>query len=190
MDEYDDYQSGPAESRPQCFKYVENALPHLIPVLLETLTKQEEHPEEDDWNIAMAGATCLSLVAGTVREKIIQHVIPFVQPANLTNENWRFREAAVLAFGSILDGPSTEHLAAFIPQAMSFLIQGLQDAHTAVKDTTAWTIGTIFKLHAPAVPPAALPHLIPMLLIVLDGDVHVARKACFAILNIGEYAPR
>eukprot|EP00952_Eustigmatos_sp_NYUAD-ZCMA_P006549 28147-Eustigmatos_ZCMA.PRE.1 len=61
--EYQEYAaSGEVEQPPrQCFYYVQTALEHLVPLLIETLTKQEEHTDPDTWNIAMAGGTCLTL---------------------------------------------------------------------------------------------------------------------------------
>ncbi len=43
------------------------------------------------------------MVASLARDDIVPIVIPFVT-ANITNPNWHQREAAVMAFGCILDG--------------------------------------------------------------------------------------
>lgn len=51
--------------------------------------------------------------------------MPFVTEnisKNSTPEDWRQREAATLAFGSILDGPSPRTLADIVRQAMGFLL--------------------------------------------------------------------
>lgn len=42
-------------------------MPHLVPVLLKQLTKQDEGQEQEEtaWNLAMASGTCLGLLART-----------------------------------------------------------------------------------------------------------------------------
>ena len=47
--------------------FIKAVTPHLVPVLLQQLTKQEEGQEQDDtaWNLAMASGTCLGLLART-----------------------------------------------------------------------------------------------------------------------------
>ena len=56
-------------------------------------------------------------------------------------EDWRFREGATFAFGSILEGPSVETLAQLARSGLGFLLSALKDANPSVKNTTAWTIG-------------------------------------------------
>ncbi len=58
-----------------------------------------------------------------------------------TPEDWRLREAATFAFGSILDGPPADKLAGLVAMGLPFLLNALKDPHTAVRHTTAWTIG-------------------------------------------------
>jgi importin subunit beta-1 len=47
--------------------FIKAVVPHLVPVLLKQLTKQEEGQESDDtaWNLAMASGTCLGLLSRT-----------------------------------------------------------------------------------------------------------------------------
>ena len=68
---------------------------YLIPLLLETLLKQEEDQDQDEgaWNIAMAGGTCLGLVARTVGDDVVPLVMPFIEE-NISKPDWRQREAA------------------------------------------------------------------------------------------------
>jgi hypothetical protein len=49
--------------------FIKAVTPHLVPVLLKQLTKQEEGQEQDDtaWNMAMAAGTCLGLLARTAQ---------------------------------------------------------------------------------------------------------------------------
>ncbi len=60
-------------------------------------------------------------------------------------EDWRYREAATFAFGSILEGPSVETLSGLVTMGLGFLLQAMADANVQVKSTTAWTIG-MFQL--------------------------------------------
>ncbi|KAK6135323.1 hypothetical protein DH2020_030911 [Rehmannia glutinosa] len=50
-----------ADSDVPCYYFIKQALPALVPMLLETLLKQEEDQDQDEgaWNLAMAGGTCL-----------------------------------------------------------------------------------------------------------------------------------
>lgn len=90
-EEYDD-----AEQISQRFALA--AISELVPVLLFLLTKREEDEDEDEWNLSMAAATCLSLLANCVRDPIVPPVTPFVS-AHIRSPDWRYREAAVMAFG-------------------------------------------------------------------------------------------
>jgi hypothetical protein len=51
--------------------------------------------------------------------------MPFVTEnigKNSTPEDWRLREAATFAFGSVLEGPTPRSLAEIVRQAMGFLL--------------------------------------------------------------------
>jgi len=48
-----------------------------------------------------------------------------------------------MAFGSILEGPSTEQLTAIVDQGMMLFISLLKDESVVVRDTTAWAIGRL-----------------------------------------------
>lgn len=71
----------------------------------------------------MASATCLSLLAQCVGNNVIQPVVPFIE-TNIQHENWRNREAAVMAFGSILDGPDPIVLTPLVDQVKRLSMMG------------------------------------------------------------------
>lgn len=164
------------------------ALPEILPVILQLLTKQEEDADEDEWNVSMAAGTCLSLLALAVNDTIVQAVIPFIEQ-NITNQDWHFREASVMAFGSILDGPDPTVLAPLIHQALSVLLNMMSDAekNTAVKDTTAWTIARICDLHAQSLD--LNTHIQPIVAAVvagLEGNPRVSANCAWAIQSLSE----
>lgn len=174
------------EGRAPCPRYVAAALEHLIPLLTEVLTKQDEDADadEDTWNMAMAGATCINLVANTVEDKVVPAVMPFVQ-ANIQSTEWRLKEASTMAFGSILEGPTQAVIGPFVNQSIPILLTALSDAHTMVKDTTAWTLGRICDLHVLAIPQDLFPSLVTGLTnILMTESPRVSSQACFALHNL------
>nr|ACN40198.1 unknown [Picea sitchensis] len=175
------------------FHFIKQALPVLVPLLLETLTKQDEDQDQDEgaWNLAMAGGTCLGLVARTVEDDIVPLVMPYVQE-NISKPDWRCREAATYAFGSIIEGPSLEKLSPLVNMALNFILNALKDENNQVKDTTAWTLGRIFEfLHGPTVQSpvitqANLQSIVAALLESIKDTANVADKVCGAIYFLAQ----
>jgi len=164
------------------------ALPEILPVILQLLTRQEEDADEDEWNVSMAAGTCLSLLALAVNDTIVQAVIPFIE-TNITSPDWHFREAAVMAFGSILDGPDPTVLASLIHQALPVLLQmmGEQESNDAVKDTAAWTIARICDLHAQGL--GLVQHVQPVVGAIvagLESTPRISANCAWAIQSLSE----
>lgn len=162
-------------------KFVEQALPHLTPLILECLTKQDED-DGDNWNLATAGGACLGLLSQTCTDAITPLVLPFVQ-TNIGNPNWRLREAAIISFGCILSGPDPQKLGEWVSQALPLLIYHLKDQSPQVKDTTAWTIGRICEF-VPETTEQCLPQLMTALLESLTDTPKVSSNVCWAIHNL------
>ncbi|KAH7279267.1 hypothetical protein KP509_37G012800 [Ceratopteris richardii] len=166
------------------------SLPALV--LLETLTKQEEDQDQEDaWNLAMAGGTCLGLVARAVRDDLVPLVVPYVQD-NIAKPDWRCREAAIYAFGSILEGSSMEQVTPLANHALAFMLNAMKDENNQVKDTTAWTLGRIFEfLHGPnielpVITPNNLPQILAVLLEKISDSPNVAEKVCGALYLLAQ----
>lgn len=180
---------------PLLLNIVEQAAPALIPFLLEAMTKQSEDIDDaDEWNVALAAAECLDFIANTIGEKVVDMVIPFVS-ANVTNADWRFKDAALTAFGSIADGAtitSSEDggkMGPIVKQATPVIIACLQDASPLVRETAAWTLGRLNEFHSDAIPPELVLPMVGALAVALeDRYPKVASRACFAIANIASAA--
>lgn len=190
----EDYQGEfSGDSEVPCFNFIKQALPALVPMLLDTLTKQEEDQEleEGAWNLSMAGGTCLGLVARAVGDDVVPLVMPFVQ-GNVSKPDWRCREAATYAFGSILEGPSLDKLTPLVHVALTFMLQAMKDENNHVKDTTAWTLGRIFEflhgpsLEAPVINQNNLPVILTVLLEAIKDTPNVAEKVCGAIYFLAQ----
>ena len=162
------------------------ALPEILPVLLQLLTKQEEDATDDEWNVSMAAGTCLALLAQCVGDGIVSPIIPFVE-GNIKSPEWRNREAAVMAFGSILDGPEEKILAPLVAQALPTLIEMMRDPSAHVRDTTAWTLGRISDVLVKTIEVEV--HLSPMVQALvggLDESPRIVSKCCWSIMNLAE----
>ena len=170
----------------ECQNFSKTALPEILPVLLSLLMKQDEDADEDEWNVSMAAGTCLGLLAQAVGDPIVAAVVPFIE-ANIRGQDWHQREAAVMAFGSIIDGPTGESILPLVTQALQILIEMLRDENTHVKDTTAWTLGRICDLAIDAIQPEV--HLQPLvigLLGSLNDAPRIVANSCWALMNLAE----
>jgi len=134
----------------------------------------------------MASGTCLSLLASCCEDAIVPFVLPFVEQ-NIINQDWRYREAAVMSFGSILEGPSPNSLKVIVVRALAILIDLMNDPSVIVQDTTAWTLGRICDLL-----PEAIDHnthlqaLIKALVQGLQSAPRVASNCAWSLMNLAE----
>ncbi|KAL7297769.1 hypothetical protein TKK_0008804 [Trichogramma kaykai] len=166
--------------------YAKGALQYLVPILMRKLTKQEEFDDEDDWNPSKAAGVCLMLLASCCEENIVPFVLPFVKD-NIKNPDWRFRDAALMAFGSILGGLEPNTLKPLVEQAMPTLIELMYDSSVVVRDTAAWTFGRICEI----IPEAAIneTYLKPLLESLVNGlkaEPRVAANVCWAFTGLAE----
>lgn len=168
----------------QCMRYVAAALTHLAPILMETLAKQEEDADEDTYNLHMAGHICLSLISQTVEDAVVPVVMPFVNQ-NIQNENWRLRDAAIMAFTSMLDGPSVKVIGPYVAQSIPVLLNLMSDPHVMVRDTSAHCISRICLLHVRCIPSEIFPSIMQALIAKCgEGSPKVASQACSGLHNL------
>ena len=167
----------------ECKFYIKSVVQQLIPLLTECLKQQEEDQEDGTWNMAMAGATCLCLVAQAVRDDCVDLAMAFIK-VNIVSTDWRLKEASIMAFGCILEGPSTLRLNPIIHSALPLLMECMNDANMLVRDTTAWAIGRICDYHASCITQEMIPPLMQLLATGLSQEPRVAHNIAFAIHNL------
>ncbi|KAG0135305.1 armadillo-type protein [Tuber indicum] len=180
------YQAeGGSELRP-FFNFARIATPEVVPVLLELLTKQDEDAGDDEYNISRAAYQCLQLYSACVGGLVIQHVLAFVEQ-NLRHENWRFRDAAVSAFGAIMEGPDVKLLDPLVKQALPILVGMMNDKVLMVKDSAAYALGRICDCCGTAIDPELhLPSLIQALFSGLKDSPKMASSCCWALMNLAD----
>ncbi|KRX66528.1 Importin subunit beta-1 [Trichinella sp. T9] len=167
-----------------CRNYAKQALPYVMPILLETLARQVDNDDDDEWVPAKAAGVCIMLLAQCVGDDIVEHAMPFITK-NIASTDWHFRDASVMAFGSILDGPNVKILKPAVAQALPFLLTLTKDPETAVRDTTAWCIGRICDLvKEVVVEESMLASLLPALIEALQQEPRVASNICWALSSL------
>ncbi|KAK6332007.1 karyopherin beta [Orbilia javanica] len=168
------------------FNFARVATNEVVPVLLELLTKQDEDATDDEYNVSRAAYQCLCLYAQTVGGLIITPVLTFVE-LNLRHENWRMRDAAVSAFGAIMEGPDVKMLDPLIKQALPLLVSMMTDKVVMVKDSAAYALGRICECCGSAIEANVhLQGLITALFTGLDDNTRMAGSCCWALMNLAE----
>lgn len=162
------------------------AITDILPTLFQLLTRQNEDLDDDSWNVAMAAGACLQLFAQDTGNYVVAPTLAFVEQ-NIGNSEWRNREAAVMAFGSILDGPDREQLKILIGQALGPILTLIKDENLQVKDTVAWCIGRIADLIIDAIDvDQHLPNVISAIVEGLKDHGKVSTNSCWTLINIVE----
>ena len=170
----------------EIFHFANVATKEVVPVLLHLLTKQDEDAADDEYNISRAAYQCLQLYAQAVGGGVIQPVLAFVE-ANLRHEDWHNRDAAVSAFGAIMEGPEEKVISPIVKQALPVIIKMMEDPVIHVKDSTAYALGRITEACSEAIDPTLhLPQLIKSLFEGLISSPKMAGSCCWAMMNLAE----
>ena len=162
------------------------ALPSLVPILVDMLARQDESDDTEDWKPCKSAGVCLMLLANCCENAIVGHVVPYIFQ-NVTSEDWRRRDAAVMTFGSILDGPDQTTLQPIAIQIVPYLITFMQDASIVVRDSSAWAIGKLCDTVPSTVlnlPHNVLDTLVNALANNLKSESRVASNVCWAINSL------
>merc|ERR1712054_108728 len=126
-------------------------------------------------------------VAQCAKDCVVEIVMKFVNE-NVASQNWILQDAATLAFGALLDGPSEEKLRPWVDQATRVFLETLcSQSRVEVRDTTAWAIAKILENHPGLVAQDVFPKLLETLLKALTSEPRVAVHVCFAIEKLAQH---
>jgi len=153
---------------------------------MHLMTQQDEDAADEEYNISRAAYQCLQLMSQSVGGEMVQMVLDFVE-INLRNADWHNRDAAVSAFGAIMEGPEERQLAPLIKSALNVLIGMMDDPVMHVKDSAAFTLGRICENVSDAIDPQE--HLRPLIGALFGGlssSPKMAGSCCWALMNLAE----
>ncbi|KAK0876604.1 karyopherin Kap95 [Friedmanniomyces endolithicus] len=184
--EDDNSQAEGTESLRPYFNFARVATQEVVPVLLELLAKQDEDAAEDEYNVSRAAYQCVQLWAQAVGSNTVAPVLSFVE-ANLRSDDWHYRDAAVSAFGAIMEGPDEKVLEPLVKQALPVLINLMNDSSVHVKDSAAYALGRVCEAVPDAIDPSNhLQPLISALFTGLSSHPRMASSCCWALMNLAD----
>jgi len=171
------------------FNFVRAALKPLVQILTELLAAQsdEQFDDEEETTRASTAATTLALVAKVAGDEIVVATMPFISQ-HINSQNWKYREAATLAFSAILDGPtSRDKMKTLVNQAVPVMLSHVSDKELIVRDTTVFTIGRIAQFHFDALADGGhLENVMKALAISLKDEPRVASRAAWSLSHVCE----
>ncbi|EZG10799.1 hypothetical protein H106_00378 [Trichophyton rubrum CBS 735.88] len=176
---------GSTEIRP-FFSFARIACREVVPVLLQLMTTQDEDASDDDYDVSRAAYQALQLYAQTVQAELVGPVLEFVEQ-NLRSEDWHHRDAAVSAFGAIMDGLEHETLVPLVRQALPVMITMMEDKVVHVRDSTAYALGRICDYCSGAI--EVNVHLHPLISCLFNGlasSPKIAGSCCWALMNLAD----
>ncbi|KAK3074230.1 karyopherin Kap95 [Teratosphaeriaceae sp. CCFEE 6253] len=184
--EDDNSQAEGTETLRPYFNFARVATQEVVPVLLELLAKQDEDAAEDEYNVSRAAYQCIQLWAQAVGSQTVAPVLSFVE-SGLRNEDWHYRDAAVSAFGAIMEGPDEKVLEPLVKQALPVLIGMMNDSSVHVKDSAAYALGRVCEAVPDAIDPNEhLQPLISALFTGLSSHPRMASSCCWALMNLAD----
>jgi importin subunit beta-1 len=147
--------------RIEMHNFIKGAAAELAGPLFQGLAKGDLDPNLTTVTIASAASACISLMATTLGNEVVDHFVSMVS-ATVNSADEQMRDAAMLCFGSILDGPESSVLGGIVNEALPVFFERLVDESAIVKRTTAWCLARLAQFH-----PATLePHLADFLRVV------------------------
>ncbi|KAF2485527.1 armadillo-type protein [Neohortaea acidophila] len=178
-------QAEATEMRPY-FNFARVATQEVVPVLLELLARQDEDAADDEYNISRAAYQCVQLWSQAVGSQIVPPVLTFVE-GHLRDNDWHYRDAAVSAFGAMMEGPDEKVLDPLVKQALPVLIEMMKDPSVQVKDSAAYALGRICEAVSEAIDPQThLQSLIQVLFEGLASHPRMASSCCWALMNLAD----
>ena len=129
--------------------YMATCQTDLLQLIFEGLLKInfEEDEDDDEWGHALSAACCLQrlsvLLGNDVMDPVVTYVAQYIQ-----SQNWKEKYAALMALGSITDGPDKQKFAMVIVQALQNLLAMFNDQNGKVREAISWVMSRISEHHA------------------------------------------
>ena len=119
--------NGMASDRPSTPRHVDGAEPSEDEDADSYFSDEDEDDEGySDWNLRKCSAAALDVLSNVYNDTLFEVIKPFLVQ-NIRSENWKIREASVLALGAIAEG-CMDGVEPHLPELYPYLLSLLQDS--------------------------------------------------------------
>ena len=161
--------------------------------------EEDEEDEEDfdddeiygDWNLRKCSAASLDVMATVFSNEILEFILPYLKE-ELFSDDWKIKEAGILALGAIAEG-CLEGMEPHLPTLLPFLVQAIDHKKALVRSISCWTASRYSKWALLGQDPDQKkkyfePLLDALLRHLLDNNKRVQEAACSAFATLEEEA--
>ncbi|KAJ2764320.1 hypothetical protein IWQ56_004532, partial [Coemansia nantahalensis] len=144
-----------------------------------------------EWNLRKCSAASLDVMSTAFGDQILEFVLPVLKE-ELASDDWRVKEAGVLALGAIAEGCMSgmePHMSSLLP----YLIQQFKHEKALVRSISCWSASrygkwAIYGGEANTIKVYFEPLLAGLLEATMDNNKRVQEAACSAFATIEEEA--
>lgn len=141
----------------------------------------EEDEDDDEWGHSLSALCCLQKFALLLKEEITETVVKFVV-ANISTQNWKNKYAALMALGSITEGPPKLQFSEVIVATAPILLDLFKDQSVKVREANSWVLARICDHHADVLlEPNTLKNIMYHILTALKDLPKISAYCCQAL---------
>lgn len=131
-------------------RYVENIRDDILQLIFDGLLKidfDEDDDDEDEWGHAHSATCCLKIMAQLIGNEIQDPVVKYVA-MHIQEQDWKKKYAALMALGSITEGPDKKQFANVIVLSLQQLMAMFDDQNPKIRHAIAWVMRKLSEDHA------------------------------------------
>ena len=188
-EEEEDRRNNAGGDGPASKEFTLKALKPLVEMVFEIMATNKASEEEAEYGLVDSTQAVLQKAARAVGHPIVDVIMPFIN-ANFANPDPLRRDAAVMSFGLILEGPDKPRLQKEIilpalPHFLAKLEGATRDPSPAVRSSTAYSLSVIFAEHLEVLAPYNdFQNLVQLLCRALDDEPIVVKFVACALNNL------
>lgn len=142
---------------------------------------EDDDDDDDEQGHMMSAAITLQKLSILLGNDVMDPVINYVA-ANIQQINWKQKYSALIALGSITDGPEKQKFMETISSALLNLIAMTTDPRKKIREGISWVFSRICEFHPHVVSnPETAAKFIPTLMESLKDTPKVSNMTCSAL---------